>query len=266
MVPIKFFKKLTFLIRLYSKSYFLKIFLGKKISAPPIFIVSCGHSGSSLLLNILGSHPKIFAIPGESHFLSRKNYKPILKRFELLTIYSGKERWLEKTPKHIRRIEAIKGLYPNAKIIYLLRDGRDVSLSIKNRTGDIVSAANRWLNDNLMGEAYLNYSNLKRIKYEDLVSAPEKTIEEILGFLSEKYEDDCLNYSKTPKFYYAEEIAKPDNAKDENHKQYRNWQINQPLFDGRGKWLNMSEEDKVKVKKIINKKLKEYGYIDSLDW
>lgn len=263
---INFLKKAVFWIRIYSKSYTFKILFGKNVTSSPIFIVSCGHSGSSLLLNILGSHSNIYAIPGESNFLEKKNIKSILKRFDLLTIYYKKNRWLEKTPKHVRSIATIKNFFPTAKFIYLLRDGRDVSISIKKRTGDIIAAAKRWRDDNLMAEAFLEDENLIRIKYEELVSTPEETLKEIFAFLSEDYEDGCLNYHSAPKFYYSSKIFKPQNAKEVNHKQYRNWQINQPLFDGRGKWINMSDEDKINVKKIINEKLKEYGYIDSCDW
>ena len=263
---IKILKKVKFWTNIYFKSYIFKIFLKRKVSKSPIFIVSCGHSGSSLLLNILGMHSKIYAIPEESNCLLKKNINPILRRFELLTLFHKKERWVEKTPKHVRSIASIKTFFPAAKIIYLLRDGRDVCISIKKRTGDITEAAKRWRDDNLMGEAYLENPNLLRIKYEDLVSAPEKTLKEIFVFLSEDYEEGCLNYHSAPKFYYSDKIAKPQNAKEVNHKQFRNWQINQPLFDGRGKWVNMLDEDKNRVKRIINKKLLEYGYIDSCDW
>jgi hypothetical protein len=39
-------------------------------------------------------------------------------------------------------------LYPNAQIIAITRDGRDVVASIKNRTGRIKPAMRRFCNDN----------------------------------------------------------------------------------------------------------------------
>ena len=47
---------------------------------------------------------------------------------------------------------------------------------------------------------------------------------------------------------------------------YRNWQINQPLFDGRGKWRQMTEEEKRLVKAKAYGMLAELGYGAQADW
>ena len=120
--------------------------------------------------------------------------------------------------------------------------------------------------DNLMGEAYLEDANLINVRYEDLVSNTKRTLIKIFEFIGERFEESCLEFHQEPKYYYSEILKKPKDQKEENHLQFRNWQINQPLFDGRGKWKEMTPEDKLIVKRIINKKLMEYGYIDNYDW
>ena len=59
----------------------------------------------------------------------------------------------------------------------------------------------------------------------------------------------------------------PSTLKDGNyHNQYRNWQINQPIFDGRGKYKKLNKAEKNIVKKEANEMLIEYGYIKNDEW
>jgi hypothetical protein len=59
---------------------------------------------------------------------------------------------------------------------------------------------------------------------------------------------------------------KPPSAHEAQHRQYRNWQINQPLFDGRGKWKRMTSEEKRMVKEIAGHMLVECGYVGDNNW
>jgi len=45
-----------------------------------------------------------------------------------------------------------------------------------------------------------------------------------------------------------------------NHKQYRNWQINQPLFDGRGDWKDLSADELSFINSIGGSMLAEFSY------
>jgi hypothetical protein len=47
---------------------------------------------------------------------------------------------------------------------------------------------------------------------------------------------------------------------------YRNWQINQPLFDGRNKWHRLTEEEKQLIKDRAGATLIKYGYTTDLNW
>lgn len=246
-----------------------KILRGISIDSPPIFIVGCGHSGTSLIRTILGTHSRIYAIPQESNIAIEENYhwfQRSLQEFDQKTIAVGKHRWVEKTPKHIYHIGKILEWCPDAKILLIIRDGRDVGHSIQARSGNLVAGLKRWVADNLAGKAYWNHSNVYVFKYEDLISDFDTCIHQILDFLSEKYENTMKEFYRQPRIRYLgrngdKEISPPPNPSGNNHVQYRNWQLSQPLFDGRGRWQGMSDEEKVLMNKIAGEMLNELGYV-----
>lgn len=237
----------------------------------PIFIVGCGHSGTSLLLNVLGAHSRIAAIPFESSFaLKWAKRCPAVERFfahcDTYTQRMGKARWLEKTPRHIHRIREILGYFPQAKILLMLRDGRDVACSIQDRTASLQGGIDRWLDDNQAGREFWNHPSVRLVRYEKLVEQFEPELRAILGFIGEEFEPAMLRYHETPRYYFTPEIEKPASIFGENHYLYRNWQMNQPLFDGRGKWHRLTNEEKRLIKDKAGQLLIDCGYATDLDW
>jgi hypothetical protein len=45
------------------------------------------------------------------------------------------DRWVEATPTHVLYMEEIKRAFPNARIVHVIRDGRDSALSIHKHNG-----------------------------------------------------------------------------------------------------------------------------------
>lgn len=233
------------------------------IKHPPTFIVGCGHSGTSVLLASLGAHSKIHAIPTETGIATTGNrpwFQKSIREFDIEALRAGKHRWIEKTPSHIRHLDEIFEWVPEAKIILIIRDGRDVVKSIKDRTGNLNDGIERWLNDNSMGKKYWNHPNVIRVKYEDFVSNFDLFMSEVLTFLGEEYEESVKEFHKRPKKWYSSDIKKPESAFGNSHNQLRNWQINQPIFDGRGRWKDMSAEELGLVEKELGPMLVELNY------
>ena len=50
---------------------------------------------------------------------------------ELFMVENGKNRWVEKTPDHLPHVERIRQIFPTAPIIRIVRDPRDVALSLE---------------------------------------------------------------------------------------------------------------------------------------
>jgi hypothetical protein len=99
----------------------------------------------------------------------------------------------EKTPRHLNHVHKIIDLYPDAKIIAIIRDGRDVALSLTEVPWGPKSYyhnLDRWLRD------YRCYQRLLRdatidvldVRYEDLTTRPVETLQRLTDFLDLPYE------------------------------------------------------------------------------
>lgn len=113
----------------------------------PIIIVGAPRSGTTMLARIFAAHPEvafweeprtIWEIGNslrendqldESHLTSKIGVK-IDHRFSRFLVNSQKSRFAEKTPTNVLRIRFIHAIYPDAKIIYVVRNGRASVASI----------------------------------------------------------------------------------------------------------------------------------------
>jgi len=237
----------------------------------PIFVAGCGHSGTSLLVRVLGAHSRLCAVPFESQFALKwpelcEASCGFFARCDTLTRGVGKARWVEKTPRHIYRVGEILRYFPEGKVVLMLRDGRDVACSIRDRYGSLEAGVARWMEDNRAGQAFWNHPNVRVVRYEALVEDFERTLRDVFDFIGEPFEEAVMRYHESPLFYFSPHLEKPGKIFGEHHEQYRNWQMNQPLFDGRGKWRSLSEAEKQVIKDRAGEMLVEYGYAADLNW
>ncbi len=238
----------------------------------PIFIVGCGHSGTSLMIRILDAHSNFFALPKETGILNfERNDKVILWKFyREYTKHktTTAKRFIEKTPRHIYQIPMIFRLFPNAKIILMLRDGRDVACSIRNRYHDFEQGVYRWIQDNEVARQYWNHPNVLLQRLEDLQAVPEVSLQKILHFLNESFEEQLLNYHVVPRNFYAEKTEYTEGSQGENdHLVRRNWQINQPLQKDTSRWkTEMSDAEKKFFKQNAQYLLEELAYVKDDNW
>ena len=249
--------------------YVKGILSGCQIDAPPIFILGCGHSGTSVLLRLLGTHSRIYGIPYESRVFMHSDFKRKLASLIWTrdTIAQAKNRWVEKTPAHVRFVETIFSEYPEAKVLLVIRDGRDVTVSLRKRYGDFERGLKRWVADNQDGQNWAGHPGVLTVKYEDLVKHYDQTMVRICEFLEEKIEDGMLSFHEQPAFVFSKKVSNPGSEAGQSHNEYRNWQINQKLFDGSGKWKNeMLDDEKVRFKDVAGEMLISLGYAENNQW
>jgi hypothetical protein len=91
--------------------------------------------------------------------------------------------------------------FPDAKYIYQTRDPRDMALSWKknkNHPGGIVQGAKQWAHD--QKKFLCNYQVLHSqkkatlIKYEDLISNPNESLQALSSYLGFEFQDSMLNF------------------------------------------------------------------------
>jgi hypothetical protein len=256
--PKHIFLKIAAYCPLYKiQSLFLK---------PPVFVTGCGHSGTSIMIRVLGSHSKIFPVRGESGtFTPKKNevkrFLRILKHLFLFnkeTLLSNKRRWVEKTPKHILEIGRIFRYIPNAKIIIMARDGRDVACSIKERTGNLDDGITRWVEDNEAALSFHNHPQVKVVIYEEFAKHPDSVMRDIMSFLGEEYEETLFNTDKIEWITTGVHMS--------THNARRIDQLKKPIYDGSGRWKKEMTEPE--LKRFLDKGrnlMVGFGYLDKAD-
>lgn len=103
----------------------------------------------------------------------------------------GRSKWVEKTPWHILYVKEIKAAMPRSKFILIVRDPRDVVMSIYNygwtrgRLAGLVRTAIAWKWHMRKVEIDLKEfpDDVIRVSYEQLVRCPEETGERLSNFL-----------------------------------------------------------------------------------
>ena len=101
--------------------------------------------------------------------------------------------WAEKTPENIFLIKYFLKCFPSEKIIHIVRDPRDVIISLMGRGISLLYAAETWLSSVASIQPFVNNTNVLEVKYEELVRASDQVIKSICIFLGIPFYDDMLN-------------------------------------------------------------------------
>lgn len=122
----------------------------------------------------------------------------------------------EKTPDYVRRLRLLNRLFPDAKLIHLIRDGRNVALSLLDwatpRKGPgriemwnqnpiaVCALWWKWLVDQGQSQANkLSDSVYCELKYEDLTAEPETSVTRMCEFLRLRFDESMLKFNQGKK-------------------------------------------------------------------
>ena len=219
----------------------------------PVFICGLYRTGTTLLEQVIGAHPS-FTAGGESEFFPRLvarhfPYYPdglsdidendILSwragHEQLQQLKAGSSRLTDKRPDNFLCAGLIRKILPSARFVVTERDPRDTAVSIfATRLGPRQNYATRlehirhyiglhrklvdhWVS--VMGDA------IYRIRYEDLVEQPRESVESLLNWLGEEWDDRCLEFHRQAGAVRTASV----------------WQVREPLHTRSvGRWRNYS--------------------------
>jgi hypothetical protein len=175
--------------------------------------------------------------------------------FGIVTEQQGKPRWADKTPRHVEDMPTIAGVFPDAKFIHVIRDGRDVALSFFDRPfgpRDVWDAARFWdrtVRAGQNGAESLDPGNYREVRYEALIDSPEVVTKELCDFVGLEPVDGMLRYYERASGRLSEkERANHPNIARPPTKGLRNWRV------------DMSERDVQAFEAVAGPLLLELGY------
>ena len=112
----------------------------------------------------------------------------------------GKSRWGDKTPGYVSHMPTLDRLFPTARFIHIIRDGRESAVSMAELPWgprSPVSGAFWWRSKVERGRAFGGLLPVERyfeLRLEDLIEDPEGRLQEICDFLEERYSPEMLDY------------------------------------------------------------------------
>ena len=101
--------------------------------------------------------------------------------------------WVDHTPRNIRHLYTLLTIFPEAKAIHIVRDGRAVAASVMPLDwgpNTIIGAAHWWVHNvsyGLAAESALGKDRIIRVRYEDLVMKTETVLRALCKWIGLEY-------------------------------------------------------------------------------
>ena len=249
------FKKIKEIGKFLSKTQNFKWLTHKNFK--PIFILGMPRSGTTLVEQILISHPEIdyageqvaawdfgFELITGKKVISKSNLAQFRNNYlnELSQFSNGKEFITDKMPQNFRLIGLIKIAIPEAIIIHVQRDPKAVcwsnfkhnfsssNLGYTNDLNDIVIYYK--LYEDLINFWKISFKNyIIDINYEHLVINFEKDIRNLISLIGLKWNKSCLKY------YANKRVINTASQDQVKRKLYQNssiqWKKYEKFIDGK---------------------------------
>jgi tetratricopeptide (TPR) repeat protein len=213
------------MVRVYTRGALSQARAGASDSARPVFVVGMPRSGTSLVEQIIASHPGARGA-GEPNFWRAVVHKhetalrqgllaePLRKKLaaeylQFLALVSRDAlRVVNKQPFNSDNLGLIHSALPNARMIYLRRDPIDTCLScyfqqflpMMNFTLDLSDLARYYREHQRLvahWRSVLPPETLLVVPYAELVEDQETWTRRILDFLGLPWDERCLDFHKT---------------------------------------------------------------------
>jgi hypothetical protein len=148
--------------------------------------------------------------------------------YEAYAAKQGKARWGDKTPMYMQHLGLLERLFPSARYVHLVRDGRDAAQSFLSMPAGVVTES--WHHPRSVADFACQWrtevqaacalgrrvgARYHEVRYELLVAAPEAELRPICAFAELPFEPSMLDYagavdlSEKP---HQQSLAKPPTA------------------------------------------------------
>ena len=247
------------------------------LSERVIFCFGARRSGTYLVQRLIAAHPAVSAVPSETHLISH-GIAPLLERFhhgvrgspQIGSVYADRDALLdavrdlcdtafaeyldpgathvvERTPLHALHASLIAELYPDAGVVHVIRDGRDVALSMMRRTwwgpDSVAEAAREWSDCVRDGRGAVGLDRYLEVRYEEMVADPEPQVARIFERLGLERSREALE-AAVAELGVARNVEPGDRI-------------------GTGKWRgSLSRRDLEAFDRVAGATLRELGYED----
>ncbi|HWZ61600.1 MAG TPA: sulfotransferase [Steroidobacteraceae bacterium] len=199
--------------------------VGGSDSQRPVFVLGFPRSGTSLVEQIIASHPHAYgageldfwqlAVRRHADAFARGLLTEPLRRqlardnLKLLAGYSADAlRVVNKAPMNVNCLGLIHAVFPRARIIYMQRDPVDTCLSCYfqqfppalNWAMDLEDLAHSYRQDHRLATHWhrvLPPGTILDVPYAELVREPERWTRRILEFLGLPWDERCLEFHRT---------------------------------------------------------------------
>lgn len=119
--------------------------------------------------------------------------------YQLYAERLGKLRWGDKSPPYCSHLKTIQHLLPEAHFIHIVRDGRDVALSLKglwfSPSEDLAAVAQHWRETiKTTRELAKECAHYMEVRYEDLIAGPRTELKRICRFIHLEYKSEMEQY------------------------------------------------------------------------
>jgi hypothetical protein len=120
--------------------------------------------------------------------------------FRLYAASQGKSRFGDKTPGYVSHLSSLAALFPEARFVHIIRDGRDVGLSyldVSFGPDTVERAAIHWermVERGRQAGRRLGPDRYVQVRYEDLLDDPEATARALCAFADLEFHPRMLRY------------------------------------------------------------------------
>jgi hypothetical protein len=193
--------------------------------------------------------------------------------YRLYAARHGKPRWGDKTPIYCLEIDLIRRVLPEARFVHIIRDGRDVALSLREQWftpgRDMATLAKYWARcvgrARRAGEGRADYLE---VRFEELVRDPAPVLAGVCRFLELDWDPALLEHHTRARARLGEHTGRsaPDGTPLITREQRLRQQENSaraPDPERIGGWrAAMLPAERAEFERIAGKLLRELGYPD----